>query len=70
MVDGHFGLQRFAKVDDPDDVSLLGDAGFFPLDSEYQKYVLNAVVTDKDEVRLLPFEASQYLIFEIESAMF
>lgn len=49
MEDGHFGLQRFAKVDNPDDVSLLGGAGLFPDDTEYQKYVREIVATS-DEV--------------------
>jgi hypothetical protein len=39
MKDGHFGLQRFAKVDDLDDVSLLPGAGFFPDDDEFSKYI-------------------------------
>lgn len=51
MEDGHFGLQRFAKVDDPDDVSLLCGAGLFPDDTEYQKYVREIVATS-DEVNL------------------
>lgn len=69
MVDGHFGLQRFAKVDDPDDVSLLGDSGFFPQDSEYKKYVLDAVITEQDEVHiyLLIYNGSHRVI---ESSMF
>ena len=45
MMDGHFGLQRFSKVDDPDDVSLLGGAGFFPPDKEYSAYVRDIVAT-------------------------
>ena len=50
MKDGHFGLQRFSKVDDPDDVSILEGAGFFPPDSEYNEFVRN-VVAYSDEVR-------------------
>ncbi len=38
MQDGHFGLQQFQKVDDPDDVSLVPGAGFFPQDSDYLPY--------------------------------
>lgn len=49
MKDGHFGLQRFSKVDDPDDVSLLTGMGLFPPDSHYNEYVLN-VVAYSDEV--------------------
>lgn len=49
MKDGHFGLQRFSKVDDPDDVSLLQGTGFFPPDPEYNEYVRN-VVAYSDEV--------------------
>lgn len=48
MEDGHFGLQRFAKVDDPDDVSLLGGAGLFPDDDEYRKYVRKIVATSTE----------------------
>ncbi|KAG7086172.1 hypothetical protein E1B28_002131 [Marasmius oreades] len=49
MVDGHFGLQRFAKVDDPDDVSLLDGLGFFPRDEEYNEYVGSIVLRPEDE---------------------
>lgn len=49
MMDGHFGLQRFAMVDDPDDVSVLRGAGFFPLDSVYTPFILQFVATS-DEV--------------------
>ena len=49
MKDGHFGLQRFSKVDDPDDVSLLQGTGFFPPDLDYNEYVRN-VVAFSDEV--------------------
>lgn len=45
QIDGHFGLQRLAKVDDPDDVSLLGGRGFFPPDKEYDEYVEQHVGT-------------------------
>lgn len=48
MEDGHFGLQRFAKVDDPDDVSLLGGAGLFPEDDEYKGYVRDIVATSTE----------------------
>ncbi|KAG7090398.1 hypothetical protein E1B28_009517 [Marasmius oreades] len=49
MVDGHFGLQRFAKVDDPDDISLLDGLGFFPRDDEYNEYVVSIVLRPEDE---------------------
>lgn len=49
MKDGHFGLQRFSKVDDPDDISILQGAGFFPPDAEYNDFVRN-VVAYSDEV--------------------
>jgi hypothetical protein len=48
MMDGHFGLQRFSKVDDPDDVSLLEGAGFFPSDGEYSPYIQNIVATSEE----------------------
>lgn len=51
MKDSHFGLQCLArnKKEDPDDVSLLGGAGLFPPDEEYNNYIQN-VVADSDEV--------------------
>lgn len=48
MADGHFGLQRLSKVDDPDDVSLLEGSGLFPLDDEYNKYVANVVAYSEE----------------------
>ncbi|KAF9471253.1 hypothetical protein BDN70DRAFT_977471 [Pholiota conissans] len=45
MADGHFGLQRLAKVDDPDDISFLDGAGLFPPDSEYNNFVFHIKVT-------------------------
>ncbi len=45
MQDGHFGLQRFQKVDDPDDISLLPGAGFFPADDKYLPYERDIVAT-------------------------
>ena len=47
--DGHFGLQRFSKVDDPDDVSLLSGMGLFPPDGNYNEYV-RTVVAYSEEV--------------------
>ncbi|KAK7027953.1 hypothetical protein VNI00_015036 [Paramarasmius palmivorus] len=47
-IDGHFGLQRFQKTSDPDDVSLLQGQGFFPKDQDYDVYV-NEVVAHADE---------------------
>jgi hypothetical protein len=46
--DGHFGLQRKSKVDDPDDISLLEGAAFFPKDAPYQEYL--ATVGESPEV--------------------
>ncbi|KAJ7732066.1 hypothetical protein DFH07DRAFT_755417 [Mycena maculata] len=40
--DGHFGLQRKSKIDDPDDVSLTEGKSCFPTDSTYQEYVENS----------------------------
>ncbi|THU94665.1 hypothetical protein K435DRAFT_667945 [Dendrothele bispora CBS 962.96] len=37
--DGHFGLQRKSKVEDPDDVALTGDMGLFPEERVYAEYV-------------------------------
>jgi hypothetical protein len=37
--DGHFGLQRKSKTDDPDDVSLVAGKACFPEDVPYQKYL-------------------------------
>ncbi|THU84007.1 hypothetical protein K435DRAFT_688454, partial [Dendrothele bispora CBS 962.96] len=36
--DGHFGLQRKAKTDDPDDVALTEDMGLFPKRDVYERY--------------------------------
>ncbi|KAL0569452.1 hypothetical protein V5O48_012511 [Marasmius crinis-equi] len=49
--DGHFGLQRFKKVDDPDDVSLLPGQGLFPADSEYKPYLRSVVMTSEEASR-------------------
>lgn len=46
--DGHFGLPRKDKIDDPDDVSLLSGRGIFPVDADFQKYL--ADVGDSPEV--------------------
>ncbi len=48
MLDGHFGLQRFGKVDDPDDVSLLKGKGLFPLDELYNEYVRDVVANEEE----------------------
>ncbi|KAF7975232.1 hypothetical protein HWV62_10194 [Athelia sp. TMB] len=45
--DGHFGLPRKEKIDDPDDVSLLAGRGIFPDDIQYTKYL--AKVGDSPE---------------------
>ncbi|KAF9024287.1 hypothetical protein BDZ89DRAFT_954844 [Hymenopellis radicata] len=57
MLDGHFGLQRFAKVDDPDDVSLLAGKGHFPLDEIYNVYVRNVVATEEEKSTCSNFNA-------------
>ncbi|THV04648.1 hypothetical protein K435DRAFT_649011 [Dendrothele bispora CBS 962.96] len=36
--DGHFGLQRKLKTDDPDDVALTEDMGLFPDRDQYERY--------------------------------
>lgn len=35
--DGHFGLQRKKKIDDPDDIGLLDGLGLFPVEADYRK---------------------------------
>ncbi len=52
MQDGHFGLQRFWKVDDPDNISIVMGTGFFPMDKAYNKYIEKVVATS-DEVGVL-----------------
>lgn len=47
-VDGHFGLTRLKKVDDPDDVSLSEGRGLFALESEYDAYVKEYVLNDEE----------------------
>jgi hypothetical protein len=49
--DGNHKLQQKKKIGDPDDVSLIGDAGYFPEDMKYQKYV--AAMGDSTEVRVI-----------------
>jgi hypothetical protein len=49
--DGHFGLQRKSKVDDPDDVSLLEGAAFFPKETLYQEHL--SAAGPSTEVRVL-----------------
>ncbi|KAK0207492.1 hypothetical protein IW262DRAFT_1469444 [Armillaria fumosa] len=57
MQDGHFGLQRFHKVNDPDDMSLLPGAGFFPRDSDYLPYEQDVVATSDEKSTCLNFNA-------------
>ncbi|THU96110.1 hypothetical protein K435DRAFT_665135, partial [Dendrothele bispora CBS 962.96] len=38
LADGHFGLQRKLKTDDPDDVALTEDMGLFPDRDQYERY--------------------------------
>ncbi|KAF6764485.1 hypothetical protein DFP72DRAFT_799713 [Ephemerocybe angulata] len=57
MMDGHFGLQRFAMVDDPDDISLLRGMGFFPLDDEYNAFVLGDLLTSEEKATCSKFNA-------------
>lgn len=47
--DGHFGLHlKDNKKDDPDDISLLADRAFFPLDAPYNHYL--SIVGESKEV--------------------
>ncbi|KAK0243559.1 hypothetical protein EDD85DRAFT_988135 [Armillaria nabsnona] len=57
MQDGHFGLQRFQKVDDPDDVSLIPGAGFFPRDSDYLPYERDVIATSDEKLTCSNFNA-------------
>lgn len=40
--DGHFGLPRKLKVDDPDDISLTEGQAFFPSEEECEHYLQHA----------------------------
>ncbi len=51
MMDGHFGLQRLSKVDDPDDISFLDGRSLFPRDAIYNEYVYS-IVAYSEEVRV------------------
>ncbi|KAF8952930.1 hypothetical protein BDZ97DRAFT_1670418 [Flammula alnicola] len=57
MMDGHFGLQRLAKVDDPDDVSLLDGHALFPPDERYNDYVRNTVAYSEEKSTCSKFNA-------------
>ncbi|KAK7444303.1 hypothetical protein VKT23_015315 [Stygiomarasmius scandens] len=43
--DGHFGLQRKLKTDDPDDVALTEDMGLFPERDQYEQYMKSCPAT-------------------------
>ncbi|KAJ7236645.1 hypothetical protein C8J57DRAFT_1194304 [Mycena rebaudengoi] len=47
FADGHFGLPRKIKVDDPDDIALTTGAGLFPPVEEYNKHVVCAGASTK-----------------------
>ncbi|KAK1215180.1 hypothetical protein PQX77_022217 [Marasmius sp. AFHP31] len=55
--DGHFGLQRFKKVDDPDDLSMWTGRGFFPHAHEYNPYVVRVVKTSVEKSTCSDFKA-------------
>ncbi|KAL1712183.1 hypothetical protein EV715DRAFT_214149 [Schizophyllum commune] len=60
MLDGHFGLQRLAKVDDPDDRSLLtmlGADGLFPNDDHYNNYLRDAGAVSVEKSTCANFSA-------------
>ncbi|KAJ3539948.1 hypothetical protein NMY22_g4499 [Coprinellus aureogranulatus] len=57
MMDGHFGLQRFDKVDDPDDISLLRGAGLFPDDETWKQYEKKIVVRSDEKSTCSNFNA-------------
>ncbi|KAK0235567.1 hypothetical protein EDD85DRAFT_792385 [Armillaria nabsnona] len=48
MQDGHFGLQIFQKVDDPDNISIVMGTVFFPMDKAYNKYIEKVVATSDE----------------------
>lgn len=48
MMDGHFGLQRLSKVDDPEDVSLVDGNGLFPPNDRYNDFVRNTVAYSEE----------------------
>jgi len=48
MMDGHFGLQRLSKVDDPDDISFLDGWSLFPRDEKYNDYVYSIVAYSEE----------------------
>ncbi|KAK1217927.1 hypothetical protein PQX77_019402 [Marasmius sp. AFHP31] len=55
--DGHFGLQRFKKVNDPDDLSMWTGRGFFPHAHEYDPYVARVVKTSVEKSTCSDFKA-------------
>ncbi|KAK0491689.1 hypothetical protein IW261DRAFT_1556841 [Armillaria novae-zelandiae] len=57
MQDGHFGLQRFHKVDDPDDMSLFPGCGFFPANEDYLPYEQDVVATSDEKSTCSNFNA-------------
>jgi hypothetical protein len=65
MMDGHFGLQRLAKVDDPDDVSLLDGHALFPPDQRYNDYVRNTVAYSEEVCILLGFSSPLSLLLTL-----
>ena len=50
--DGHFGLPRKIKTDDPDDLSLTEGRGLFPVESRYQAYLKHAGISPEVMLRL------------------
>ncbi|KAK0438714.1 uncharacterized protein EV420DRAFT_1279905, partial [Desarmillaria tabescens] len=70
MQDGHFGLQRFRKVDDPDDISIVTGTGLFPMDKAYNEYIEKVVATS-DEVGILRAKStcSQFNAIEMQNKM-
>lgn len=52
-LDGNFQCNQFNKNTDPDDVSLCAGKGYFPLDSEYKKYLVDVPVSKEVICRIL-----------------
>ncbi|KAK7447451.1 hypothetical protein VKT23_014160 [Stygiomarasmius scandens] len=59
--DGHFGLQRKAKTDDPDDVALTKDMGLFPKHDEYEHYSKTCNATVEVNITLMQKRVTHYM---------
>ncbi|KAK0237581.1 hypothetical protein EDD85DRAFT_769446, partial [Armillaria nabsnona] len=57
VLNGHFGLQRFRKVDDPDNISIVTGTGFFLMDKAYNEYIEKVVATSDEKSTCSQFNA-------------